>query len=226
MAKKRKKKRKLKISRVFLAIIIFIILGYLMDLLCQVPIRGYYIVNNTYYTDQEILKLTKLDKYPSYILTNSYMVNKEIKNNELIDSIKLKKHINGMYEIIVNENKILFYDNTLKKSILTNKKEISYYYETAPVLVNEIDNKKIKDKLISKMIKLDKNILNNVSEIKYDPNEIDKERFLFSMNDGNYVYLTLSKFSNINRYLEISNTLSDKNGILYLDYGNYFVPKE
>ena len=30
----------------------------------------------------------------------------------------------------------------------------------------------------------------------------------------------------INNYLEISNTISDKNGILYLDYGNYFVPKE
>ena len=31
---------------------------------------------------------------------------------------------------------------------------------------------------------------------------------------------------NINDYLEISKTLGTKNGILYLDYGNYFVPKE
>ena len=68
--------------------------------------------------------------------------------------------------------------------------------------------------------------MKNISEIKYEPNDIDKERFLLSMNDGNYVYVTLSKFSNINNYLEISNTLGDKNGILYLDYGNYFVPKE
>ena len=46
------------------------------------------------------------------------------------------------------------------------------------------------------------------------------------MNDGNYVYVTMSKFDNINDYLEISKTLGTKNGILYLDYGNYFVPKE
>ena len=45
------------------------------------------------------------------------------------------------------------------------------------------------------------------------------------MNDGNYVYVTLSKFSNVNSYLKISKTLPNR-GILYLDYGNYFVPKE
>ena len=46
------------------------------------------------------------------------------------------------------------------------------------------------------------------------------------MNDGNYVYVTMSKFSSINKYLDIVKTLDSKNGILYLDYGNYFVPKE
>ena len=69
-------------------------------------------------------------------------------------------------------------------------------------------------------------IIQRISEIKYDPSNVDEERFLFSMNDGNYVYITLSKITNINNYLEISNTLGEKNGILYLDYGNYFVPKE
>ena len=46
------------------------------------------------------------------------------------------------------------------------------------------------------------------------------------MNDGNYVYLTLNKYSNINNYLEIVGTLKESKGILYLDYGNYFVPKQ
>ena len=131
-----------------------------------------------------------------------------------------------MFEVIVKENKIMFYDEIKKKSILLNHNEVDYYNENYPVLVNEISSKKIYNKFVEKFNKLDVNIVKNISEIKYAPNDLDKERFLFSMNDGNYVYVTLTKLTNINNYLEISNTISDKKGILYLDYGNYFVPKE
>ena len=104
--------------------------------------------------------------------------------------------------------------------------KIDYYYKLSPVLVSDIQDKKLYDKLVNKFKKVNDNTYQSISEIKYDPNDIDKERFLLSMNDGNYVYVTMSKFDNINDYLEISKTLGTKNGILYLDYGNYFVPKE
>ena len=42
------------------------------------------------------------------------------------------------------------------------------------------------------------------------------------MNDGNYVYITLDKFSNINSYVDIIKNFENKKGILYLDYGNHF----
>lgn len=223
---RRKKKKKIKVFRVFLALVILAVLGFLGYLLVQMPVRGYYISGNQYYSDYEILNKTGLDKYPSFILTNNITIKFKIKKDSLIKSIKIKKKINGMFDVIVDENKILFYDIAKKNSILSNGKESDYYNEDSPVLVNIIEDKKIYDKLITKMNKIDEDIQKNISEIKYDPNDIDKERFLLSMNDGNYVYLTLSKMSNINSYLEISNTLGTKNGILYLDYGNYFVPKD
>ena len=65
-------------------------------------------------------------------------------------------------------------------------------------------------------------ILERISEIKYDSNGIDKERFKLTMNDGIYVYLTLLKFEKINNYDKIVSTLGDKKGILYLDSGEYF----
>ena len=43
------------------------------------------------------------------------------------------------------------------------------------------------------------------------------------MVDGNYVYITLTKFDSINYYNEIYPTLEGKKGILYLDSGNHFV---
>lgn len=223
---KKKKKKKIKKSRVFLAFVILLIIGYIAYWFIKIPVRGYYISGNTYYTDQEILEKAKLDKYPSYLLTNSYIVSQRFKRDNLIESIKIKRTINMMFNVIVNENKILFYDSIRQKSILQNGKESSYYYEYSPVLINEVTDKKVYKKFKEKIQKIDDNIIKNVSEIKYDPNDIDKERFLFSMNDGNYVYLTLSKFSNINNYLEIVGTLKESKGILYLDYGNYFVPKQ
>lgn len=220
------KKKKLKVTRIILVFLIFIIILFLIKLIIKLPVMGFYISGNTYYTDQEILDKTGLSSYPSFILTTSFNVNSKIKNDELIENIKIKKTILGKFKIIVNEKKILFYDLSSNKSITGDNSKISYYDNDSPVLVNSISSKKIYNKFLKKMEKVDRDVLKNISEIKYEPNDIDKERFFVSMNDGNYVYLTLSKFSNINNYMKISRTLGDKNGILYLDYGNYFVPKE
>ena len=56
--------------------------------------------------------------------------------------------------------------------------------------------------MITKFALINPDILDNISEIKYDPDNVDKERFLLTMSDGNYVYITLSKCSNINNYLK------------------------
>ena len=226
MAKKKKRKKKIKIFRVFLVLLILLLLVVLIISLGKIKVKGYYISGNTYYKDEEILSMTGLDKYPSYLLTTNHSINSKIKNDDLIKNIKIKKTLYGKFKIIIEENKILFYDNIKKKSITESGKEIDYYYKLSPVLVSDIQDKKLYDKLVNKFKKVNDNTYQSISEIKYDPNDIDKERFLLSMNDGNYVYVTMSKFDNINDYLEISKTLGTKNGILYLDYGNYFVPKE
>lgn len=222
---KKKKRKKLKIKSLLLFLFVLGLLFVLVYLLIKVPVRGFIVEGNTYYTDQEILDMTGLSKYPSFLLTNSYKVSRKVKNDKLIDNIKIKKTITFTYKVIVNDKKILFYDENIKKSITSNNEKIDYYDDNTPVFINEVKNKKIYNKLVEKMSLVSNDILKNISEIKYDPNEIDDERFCLSMNDGNYVYVTLSKFSNVNNYLKISRTLSS-NGILYLDYGNYFVPKE
>ncbi len=225
MGKKTKKKKKIKVFRVFIVLIFLILVIFAITLLSKMKVKGYYIIGNKYYTDKEILEKTSLDKYPSFLLTTSFSINTKIRKDKLIDNIKIKKTLTGRFKVIVKENRILYYDKTENKSILENGEKIDYKYDYSPQLLNKID-KKIYNNFLSKIKKVNDEVLMNISEIKYDPNDIDNERFLLSMNDGNYVYLTLSKFVNINNYLEISHTLGNKNGILYLDYGNYFVPKE
>ena len=61
-----------------------------------------------------------------------------------------------------------------------------------------------------------------LGEIKYDPNNVDDERFLLFMNDGNYVYINLNKFKSINSYMDIIKKFKTEKGILFLDSGEYF----
>ncbi len=76
------------------------------------------------------------------------------------------------------------------------------------------------------MKKINSDILIKISEIEYKNTEYDKERFLFLMNDGNYVYITISRIELINSYNEIYPTLDNHKGILHLDSGNHFEIKE
>lgn len=72
------------------------------------------------------------------------------------------------------------------------------------------------------MAKIDKDVLVKISEIKYDPTDVDEDRFLFYMLDENYVYVTLTKMNLINKYNDAITQFEGKRGILYLDSGNYF----
>ena len=65
-----------------------------------------------------------------------------------------------------------------------------------------------------------------ISEIEYSKTTYDDKRFLLYMNDGNMVYITVSKAELLNKYVEIIKKVDNKKGILYLDSGNYFEIKE
>ena len=72
------------------------------------------------------------------------------------------------------------------------------------------------------MAKVKDNTISKISDIEYKPNDYDKDRFLLYMDDGNMVYLTLTKFKMINHYNEVLKQLDNHKGILYLDNGNHF----
>ena len=78
------------------------------------------------------------------------------------------------------------------------------------------------DRFIKNLQKVDEGVREKISEIKYDPNDYDKDRFLLYMDDGNSVYLTLTKFEMINYYNDVLPQLDGRKGYLYLDSGNHF----
>ena len=131
---------------------------------------------------------------------------------------KVEKSFRKIY-IKIKENYGLFYNSSIKKTIMFNEKKSDI--TNVPILVNYV-TEKVYDLFVDKMKLLDRDIINRISEIKYDPNSVDEERFLLTMSDGNYVYITLEKIETMNNYVDIIKTFDNKKGILYLDSGEYF----
>ena len=219
--KKKRKKRKIKFKSVLITIFALLIIVLIVYVISLLRVKTYYVYNNKYLSDEEVLEILKLNKKSSYLLTNTLTEKAIITNNKRIKDVKIKRTLSLEVKVYVTEYKVLFYDDVNKKSIIENGSKVDYKYDNSPVLVNKIEDKEIYKKFLNKMNKVDNDILDIISEIKYVPNGIGKERFLLSMNDGNYVYVTISKLHKINEYRSVIDSVENKRGILYLDYGNY-----
>lgn len=221
---RKRKRRKLKIGRILIFIIIIVFFVFGLKKLIKVPIKNIYVSGNVYLKDQEIIDMAGINDYPSIFKYSNRKIKKRLEKSDYISKAKVTKRKFKEVHIKIEENYTLFYNNLNKKSVLYNGKEIKEY-KRGPILINYVPDKVYK-RLVEQMKEVHLDILNRISEIKYDPSNVDEERFLFVMSDGNYVYVTLEKLSNINNYvkisLEIINKFGKKNGILNLDAGDYF----
>lgn len=222
MAKKIVKRKKLRVFRLLLLLFVIAIISFFVYLYVTTNTQNIIIKENNYISDEEVLQETDLKNYPSFILTMPSKIQKKLAKNQYIKSVKVRRKFYHTFEITIKEYDVLFKNDTLNKYVLDNKQEITSDLEfRVPRLVNYTPDKKYSS-LIENMKSVDKSILGKISEISYQPNEFDKDRFLLLMDDGNSVYLTLTKFEMINYYNEVLGQLEGRRGILYLDSGNHF----
>lgn len=221
MAKKIVKRRKLKIFSLLILLLIVGIISFFLYFYIKSGVKNIIIKGNTYLNDEEVLKLAKLTDYPSFIMMNTFKIEDKIEKNKYVRKAKVNRKFFHTVVIEIKEHQILF-QNTNNKYVLENGKEIlSNKNIRVPKLINYTPEDKYKS-FIENMAEVDKSILGKISEISYDPNEFDKDRFLLYMDDGNSVFLTLTKFEMINYYNEVLSQLEGRKGILYLDSGNHF----
>lgn len=222
MNKNTKKHLKLKllpVSIILLASLITFSIAYLLTL---IPIKNIIINGNNYLSDQEIIEFAKIDNYPSFLKTFSRTIKSEIEKNDYIKNVKVTKKGFGKVIINIEEKNILFRKEENNFLVLEDGSEINDNNKyIVSILLNYIPDTKY-NVFLAKMNEVDVSIKNQISEIRYYPNEQDEDRFLLYMIDGNYVYLTLTKFKQINYFEDALSRLNGKKGIFYLDSGNLF----
>lgn len=217
---KNKKKGIKRLVKILIIIIIVIgICWYLKDL----KIKNIYIKGNTTLKDYEIIELAGIQDYPNMFSISSRKIEQKLKMNKLISSAKVKKNLFGKIIITIKEEKMLVKNELDNTIYLANLEKITDDNKVIgiPTLINDVPSD-ILNKFLEKLKKIDSSVLSKISEISYKPNEYDKDLFLFLMNDGNYVYITTTKLSNIDKYESVLIQLEGKKGIIYLDSGNHF----
>lgn len=228
MAKKIVKKKKLRVFRFFLIVLVLTGLFFGVYSYLKLPINNLVVVGNNYLDDDYVLRLAGLIDYPSFWLTNLHGREKKLMTSSYINEADIKRGFGRVVTIEIEENKPLFIKGSDKKVVFADGKEINVrdkYLFRVPRLLNYVPDKKYSN-FIKGMNNINEGILAKISDIEYVPNDLDKDRFLLYMDDGNMVYLTLTKFNMINYYNDVLEQLEGRKGILYLDNGNHFQIKE
>ena len=229
MSKKIVKKRKIKVRNFLIFLLIIIGFVFCVFLIINIPIKNILIKNTEYLNDDYILDLAGIKDYPSFLLSNSYKIKTKIKKSPYVNDCKVKRRFFNVFEITIKEEKPIFFNKNDNKYVFSsgntlNDQSMNYSFRV-PRLNNYVPDKKYKE-FIEAMAKINVDILGKMSDIEYVPNEFDKDRFVVYMDDGNMVYLTLTKFKQINYYNDVVSQLEGRHGILYLDSGNHFEIKE
>ena len=222
MAKKLVKRKKFKVFHFLIFLFIIGLLVFLIYLLLNSKIRNINVYGNKYLSDEEILEQADLTDYPSFFRTFSYQIKQKLQKLPVVKTVTIKKSFFHVFNIYVDEYPIILKNGTTNQYILASGEELELTGEyRVPKLLNTVSKEKYDD-FIEEVANIKASILGEISEMKYVPNEYDKDRFLLYMNDGNSVYLTLTKFEMINYYHKVLPQLEGRKGILYLDSGNHF----
>ena len=221
----KKVKKRIKIKSIIIALICILIVGLIVYYLLESHIKNIYVSGNNLVSEQKIIDLANLRYYPKRRKINTRKIEERLLEHPLIEKVDVSLKLNNKLYIDIVENKPLFYDEVHKEVIISNGDRMDGDYIGLPILTNLVDEE-IYNRFIKAFNKVDSDVLNKISEIKYEPTELDKDRFLLLMNDQIYVYITLTKIDSLNKYNEIVDSLDDKKGILYLDSGNHFQIKD
>lgn len=229
MAKKIVKKKKIKIVPLLIFLVVLGGLFFSCYYVLTMPLKNIVILNTGYLNDDYIINKANIKNYPAFYQISTRKIKKKLLDSPYISDVNIKRNFFCVLEIDVTENRPLYIYQVDKTIVFSDKRTILEDEQIdifrIPRVINKIPDEK-KDSFIKGMSKIETNILGKISDIEYVPNEYDKDRFLLYMDDGNMVYLTLTKFRMIKYYNEVLEQLEGRKGILYLDSGNHFQIKE
>ena len=125
MAKKqtKTKKRKIKAKNIIITFLLITILALFIIYIYSLKISSIIVKGNNLYSEWKIIKLAKLENYPSSMQNLSRIIEKKLEKDPYIKKAKVNKRFITNITIEIEENLPLFYYAPNKKTVLEDKQE-------------------------------------------------------------------------------------------------------
>ena len=105
---KGKKRRVFKVKNILLLLFLFLGIVGLVYYGVTMPVKNVYIKGNYILSDGEIMKISALDKYPSFLLTSSKSIRDKIIKNSYVKDAKISKKFGNVIEVNILEYSAVF----------------------------------------------------------------------------------------------------------------------
>lgn len=220
--KKAKKRRKRKKISIFLLLILFVYLYWSTDISKPkiITVSGNYVLSK-----DEVLKTSELNLDDLMIISNPITIKRRLIKHPLINEVDvtwspLKRYIN----VNIKEVDVFAYrqDSEGAMMLMFDGSHVdldSDFYKFMPHLIyiegfNEVENEK---RLITSFQDLDRDIINQISEIHQKSVSFDDNYIELRMNDGNKVYTSFQTVARVNYYFDIITNLKASNTCIIID---------
>lgn len=221
MLRQIRRKKKLRLYRrikrmIALVFVIVLSVAYFRSDISKV--KSYKVNENQFYTQEEVLKIGDLD-LDTYFLTPSFIIEKKLEKNPLIEKADVKKNLEGQFEINITEAKVIGYLNDDEKSVLVQGEgvnKVNTYNNLELPKISGLNDEQLK-LLDTNFEQIDKELPFMISEIIQYSESYNNNMVMLVMNDGNRVVSGYNGLYLLNNYKNILPQISGHHICLYLD---------
>lgn len=227
-----REKRRRKTNKKFIFIIAVFCIALLVLLYFQSPlskvgtveIHGAKLYDEQFYFEKSGVHLGS-----PYWAFDTKEVEKELLKIEGVSKVSVSRKLLRDIDISITEWKMVAYmENDGKFDLLLENGDIissDINYPNVPIL-NHLDKPDIRKKLTHQLLKMDKDVLQLISEIIYTGTEEYPDTITAYMDDGYEVHAIIPTFAEkMDYYPEITSQLEDmEKGIIDMEVGTYFSP--
>ena len=205
--------------RTFLLGILLGLIGILV-IYYLLPISNIFTINvenNRYFSDEYYVSLSGLDTNGKFYLVSLAKAKKAIKQDEIIESVSVKRDDFNTIDIVVNEKLAIgyTYEYDEPKIIFADGSEIPFEDKYVDLISKLAYIEGFEEEYLLSIAKyfkdIDYEMLNEVSEIHRYPFTYDDQMMEFIMRDGSYVYVSRSGLSLLNNYYTIKSGVKNDN---------------
>jgi len=204
-ARKRKVKRRRNIAKIICVVLLILIVVYFISPLSKIQTVNVYqnnIVSSTAILEDSGIKVGK----STNLFTVSFLVGQNIRKNPFINGVNIKKTFNGTMTINVSERWVIY-------KTLQNEQWIAYFadgtsalipqdYEVDATVLIPVENEQTFPyaELAQNLAYVPREIVDEISEIKHTPSNLEEKRFMFYMKDRNRVSILMDNIKTKMKY--------------------------